>query len=262
MDIMSLIGLIASVLLICYGMADGGNILNFIASGAVAVTVGGAFAALMLTFPLKVFASLPKMLSKIFFSGKYNLDPQHYAMVMTEVATEAKKNGVLSLDKKLPGFKNEFLRKSLQLAVDSEDPEDIREIMETELGYMIERHKDGVRFFEKGATYAPGFGMIGTLSGLINMFAQTENPVGFNSVMAAALITAFYGLVLANVIFLPMGNKLRKMSGDEVLCRQLIIEGTVAIANGEPPKQINEKLMSYIPPEMRTPDKIKRKTGG
>lgn len=260
MDIMSLTGIIASVLLICYGMYDGGNILNFLSSGAAAVTVGGTFAALMLAFPLKVFASLPKMLAKIFMPGKYNIKPEKYVEIMAELAGDAKKHGVLYLENKLHEYNDGFLEKSVRLAVDDEAPETIREIMETELGYMIERHKSGVRFFEKGAVYAPGFGMLGTISGIINMLAASENPIKFNNVMAAALVAVFYGLILANAVFLPMGNKLRKMSDDEVLCRQLIIEGAVAIANGDPPKQIRGKLTSYIPPEMRNQNGINDKT--
>lgn len=256
MDIMSVIGILGSAALLIYGILDGGSIENFINSSSAAITVGGTVAALMITFPMKVFAAMPKLLLKIFLPGEYN--PVKYVTDIVEISTDAKKNGMLYVEEKIPHYKDSFLCKALTLAVDSTAPEEIRHTMETELGYMIERHKSGVRFFEKGAVLAPGFGMIGTLTGLINMLMQTEDPTGITHGMASALITTFYGLIMANVIFLPMGNKLRKRSDEEVLCKQIIIEGVVSIANGETPKQIQEKLDSYIPPSMRKFDKINK----
>ncbi|MCL2775787.1 MAG: motility protein A [Oscillospiraceae bacterium] len=253
MDILSVMGLIAAAGFIIYGITGGGaqlsQITNFFVLSGVAITVGGTFAALMLMFPVKVFASLPKMLAKIFKPQKFNL-PDYIAEVVT-IAHEARKNGILSLEEKLPAYKDEFMRKGLQLAVDSTDPDTIRDIMETELGFMIERHNLGIQFFEKGAALAPGFGLLGTLVGLINMLATLDNPNNLTKGMAVALVTTFYGSLLSNVVFLPMGNKLQKRSDEEVLCKQIIIEGVVAIANGESPKQIQEKLLSYVPPAMR-----------
>jgi chemotaxis protein MotA len=259
MDIMSLIGLVAAAGLLLYGVSDGGSIENFISPGAAAITAGGTLAALMITFPLKTFAALPRLLARIFLPRAFNFDPRKYIADIEEIAVGAKKHGILYLDEKIPEYKDDFLRKGIQLTVDSGSPENIRDIMETDLGYMIERHKSGVRFFEKGAAYAPGFGMLGTLSGLINMLAQAQNPAGITGNMAAALITTFYGLIIANVIFLPLAGKLQKRSEEEVLCKQLVIEGLVSIANGENPKQIQQKLISYVPPAMRMPQKIKNK---
>jgi len=258
MDIMSFIGLIAAAGLLVYGISDGGSVSDFIASGSVAVTAGGTFAALMIAFPPRVFASLPKLLAKIFLPGLYDFNPQKYVGIIAEIADDAKKYGILYLDGKLHDYKDEFIRKGIQLAVDSEQPEAVRDALETELGYMIERHKSGIRFFEKGAAYAPGFGLLGTLSGLIKLLADADDPSKIAGGMAAALITMFYGLILANVIFLPMGNKLKKRSDEEVLCKQLVIEGVVAIIEGGTPSQIKEKLMPYIPPSMRINKKSRK----
>ena len=261
MDIMSLIGLLGAAGLMFYGMVDGGSADNFISASSVAITVGGTFAALMITFPLKVFVSIPKLLAKVFLPRIYDFDPQKYVSYLYEIAYYAKKDGILSVEEKIPEYKDGFLRKAVQLAVDSEPPENIREIMETELGYMIERHKSVIKFFEKGAIFAPGFGMLGTLAGLINMLMQAQDPIGITRGMAGALVTTFYGLILANVIFLPIGNKLQKRSDGEVLCRQLTIEGIISVLNGETPLQIQGKLISYIPPHMRNLEKIRRRIG-
>jgi len=253
MNIMSLIGLIAAALLMIYGISDGGDINNFISPGAAAVTLGGTFAALMLTFPLRTFASMPKLLLRVFFPRTFNFDPRRYITDIEEITVSAKKYGMLYFEEKIPEYKDKFLQKAIQLAVDSEDAETIREVMETELGCMVERHKTGIQFFEKGAVYAPGFGMLGTLSGLVNMLAQAEDPAGITKSMAAALIATFYGLIIANVIFLPLSVRLQKRSDEEALCKQLVIEGIAAVVNGEGPKQIQERLISYVPPAMRMP---------
>ena len=261
MDMLSIIGVIAAVGLMIFGMSDsGGNLMqliNFYDVPSIAITVGGTFASLMIMFPLKVFAALPKMLIKIFKPQQFNLRDSVTEIV--GIAHDARKNGLLSLEENLSDYKDEFLRKGIQLVIDSTDPESLREIMEAELGFMMERHKAGVSFFEKGATLAPGFGMLGTLVGLINMLATMDDPDNLTRGMSIALVTTFYGSVLANIIFLPMGNKLQKRSDEEVLCRQIAIEGIVAVVNRENPNQIREKLISYIPPSMRGTDKIKNK---
>jgi chemotaxis protein MotA len=263
MDIMSIIGLVAAVVLMIFGMAgdveffqgDFRKLMNFVDIPSVAITIGGTFAALMLMFPVKVFASLPKLLLKVFLPQKFN--PQTYILEIVDIAQDVRKNGLLYIDDKISTYKDEFMRKGLQLAVDSTDPEMLRDIMETELGFMMDRHKLGTLFFEKGAGLAPGFGMIGTLVGLINMLKNMD-PTNLMNDMGVALITTFYGSLLANVVFLPMGNKLQKRSDEEILCKQIIIEGVIAIVNGESPPQIREKLVSYIPPAMRNLDRVKR----
>jgi len=253
MDIMSIIGLIGCVGFIFYGIMDSGVINNFFDLPSIVIVVGGTFTALMITFPLKVFAGLPKQLLKIFVPQKFY--PLSYISDIVTIATDVRKSGILSQEDKISDYKDEFLRKGLQLAVDSTETDLLRDIMETELMFMIDRHKLGISFFEKGAALAPGFGMIGTLIGLINMLAGMGDGGDINALVAnmgVALVTTFYGSMLANVLFLPIANKLMQRSDDEVLCKQIVIEGLISIKNGESPKPIEEKLLSYIPPAMRT----------
>lgn len=254
MDILSFIGLFAAIFLMVFGMTDSfkllGNITaNFVDPPSIAITVGGTFATLMLMFPLRTFISLGKIIGRVFFPKKFA--PQEYITQLVEFADVARKGSVLNLEDKISGCKDDFMKKGLTMAVDMVDPDEIRESMETELGFMIDRHKEIHSFFEKGASLAPGFGMLGTLIGLINMLGDMQDIEKLTGGMATALITTFYGSVLANVIFIPMGNKLKKQSDDEILCRQIIIEGILGVTVGETPKKLFDKLYSMIPPKMR-----------
>ncbi|MCL2099702.1 MAG: motility protein A [Oscillospiraceae bacterium] len=258
MDLLSIIGILGAVVLFVVGVSletdpwgfDIDLVNNFLSPTSAVLVVGLTFMCLMLMFPAKVFASLPKMLGRIFMPQKFN--PQSYIGQIVDIAQDVRKNGLLSIDDKIPSYKDEFMKKGLQLAVDSIDPEMIRDIMETELGFMVDRHKLGIQFNERGAALAPAFGMIGTLIGLINMLGDMDDPSALMENMGVALITTIYGCLLANVFFLPFANKLQKRSDEEVLCKQIVIEGVIAIVNGENPKQIREKLVSYIPPHLRS----------
>lgn len=250
MDIMSIIGLLGCIGVVIWGVTDSGELVNFIDRAAVAVTFGGTVTALMITFPLKVFLSVPKMIGKVFASKKFN--PYAYISKVTEIAHEVRSGGVLPLEERLLEEKDDFWKKGMQCVADLSDEDTLRDMLETEVVFMIERHKLGVSFFEKGAGLAPGFGMIGTLVSLINMLMTIDGDV--NSLgpdMGVALLTIFYGSVLANVVFLPIANKLQQRSDEEVLCKQITIEGFVLVINRENPRQIEEKLLSYIPPSMR-----------
>jgi len=253
MDIMSIIGLLGCFGFIVFGIMESGEIGNFIETTSILIVLGGTFTALMFTFPLKVFIGIPKQLLKVFVPQKFN--PRTYIADIVQIATDVRKSGLLSQEDKINDYKDDFLKKGVQLAVDSTEADALRDIMEIELVFMTDRHKLGISFFEKGAALAPGFGMLGTLVGLINMLSgmgEGGDVAQLVSDMGVALITTFYGSILANALFLPIANKLAKRSEEEVLCKQITIEGLISIINGENPRQIGEKLLSYIPPAMRT----------
>ena len=257
MDLFSIIGIVGAFGFIVFGITfvsdtmsfDFGLIWSFLDPTSALLVIGPTFMSLMLMFPGKVFAALPKMLGKVFKPQKFN--PQNYISEIVEIAQEVRKQGLLSIDEKIATYNDEFMRKGLQLAVDSIDPETIREIMESELGFMADRHKAGVSFFEKGAALSPAFGMVGTLVGLVNMLGDLDDPSSLTANMGVAMITTVYGCIFANVVFLPFANKLQKRSEEEVLCKQIVIEGVISIVNGDNPNAIREKLVSYIPPAMR-----------
>lgn len=251
MDIMSIIGLLGCIGFIGFGILNSGELINFYNATSIYIVVGGTFTALMITFPLKVFREIPKQILKLFSPQEFN--PLKYVKNIVQIADDIRKSGFLSQEDKIAEYKDDFLRKGIQLTVDSTDSEMFRDIMETELIFMMERHKLSISFFEKGAALASGFGMIGTLVILVNMLAgMVDGDSSFLiSNMGIALITTFYGAMMANVLFIPAANKLAQRSDDEVLCKQIAIEGLILIINRENPRQIEEKLLSYIPPAMR-----------
>ncbi len=144
-----------------------------------------------------------------------------------------------------------FVAKGLQLAIDGMEPESIREIMETEVGYLQERHKAGAEILTTMATFFPAMGMIGTLIGLVQMLKTMDDPSTIGPSMAVALLTTFYGAVAANLLCLPMAGKLRKRSQEEMLVKEMVIAGIISVANGENPRIVEQKLHSFMPPSNR-----------
>lgn len=253
MDIMSLLGWILAIGLMIFGIifdTDTNQILianlgNFFNIPSIAITVGGTFAALMVSFPLKTFAQIPKHLKIVLFPKKY--DPRKYITELVEFAKEARVNGLLALEDKLNNTKDEFLKNSLMLVVDSVDPEKVKTLLETELDYLDDRHAQAREFYEKGAAFGPAMGMLGTLIGLVNMLQKMSDPDALGPQMAVALITTFYGSLLANVLFTPVANKLKVRHEEEYLCKMIISEGVQAIQAGENPRFIEEKLVQLLP---------------
>jgi len=163
------------------------------------------------------------------------------------------------LDRELSKINDEFMRSGLEMAVDGTEPEVIRGVMETELFYLRSRHKKGQQIFLAMGTYSPAFGMIGTLIGLITMLKSLDDPSSIGLGMAVALITTFYGSLLANLVFLPIAGKLKNKSEEEVAIKELIIEGVLAIQLGEHPRNIRRKMLNFIPPKMRPQESGERK---
>ena len=168
---------------------------------------------------------------------------------------------LLSREDKLNEIAEPFLHNSLMLVVDSVDSEKVRKAMETELEQLDERHALDRRFYEKAASYAPAFGMIGTLVGLILMLGNMSDVDALAKGMAVALITTLYGSLLANIIFLPMASKLKARHEEEFLCKQLVMEGVLAIQEGENPKFIEEKLFKLLPASYKKTEEEKEKDG-
>ena len=230
---------------------------SFIDIPSVAITVGGAFAALMIAFPLSAMAKLPKWVGICFMPNKY--DPADYIDQIVDFAKEARIKGLLSLEDKLASANDEFLRSSLMLVVDSVEPEKVHDLLEAELDKMDERHGEGKSFMEMGSAFAPGFGMIGTLIGLVNMLKDMSDPSSIGPAMATALLTTLYGSMLANLLFSPMANKLGVRHSEEYLCKELIAVGVEAIQAGENPKFIEEKLNLLV---VQKKKKGKKSKGG
>ena len=261
MDLMSVIGWLLGIVMIIFGIvfqkADPtttpptpmgfiwGNLGNFFDAPSLAVVLGGVIAGLMVSFPISIFTKVPKHMKIMFMPTKYN--PRDYIDQIVGLATEARVNGLLSLEGKLNETKDEFLKNSMMLVVDAVEPEKVKILLETELDYLDERHAQDRAFYDKAAAYGPAFGMIGTLMGLVNLLKQLSDPDAIAPAMALALVTTFYGSVLANLIFTPISNKLKVRHEEEYLCKMIVAEGVQAIQACDNPRFIEEKLKQLVP---------------
>ncbi len=251
MDIMTLLGYVLGIGFILLSIMLGddginpGNLAQFYDLPSIMIVVGGTIAAIMISFPLKSLGKIPKHFKIMLLPKKYN--PQSYIEQIVFFAKEARINGLLALEDKLNSVEDPFLKNSLLLVVDSVEPEKVRALLNNELDYMDDRHAQDLSFYLQAAEYAPAFGMIGTLIGLINLLANLSDSAALASSMAVALITTFYGTILANVIFKPIARKLKERHNEEYLCKMIIAEGVQAIQDGDNPTFIQEKLVRLLP---------------
>ncbi|MBO8127205.1 MAG: motility protein A [Firmicutes bacterium] len=249
MDISTIIGIVAGLGLVLYGISDGGNLASFINIPSLAIVLGGTFGALMVQYPLDMVLKLPKITKHAFRTKSWS--PSELITLMVGLAQKARREGLLALEEEAANIDDEFLQKGIQLVVDGTDPELVRNILEVELNFLEERHKVGQNMYLMLGATAPGFGMIGTLIGLIIMLGQLDKPETVGPAMAVALITTLYGSILANLFFNPLGGKLALRSAEEILMKEVIIEGILSIQAGENPRIVEEKLKAFLAPANR-----------
>ena len=249
MDISTVVGLFLGLVFIIGGIVTSGELGSYFHLPSLIIVLGGTIASTLASFPIKNFLNTSKVIKKAFVYKETS--PDEVIEEIISLANVARKEGLLSLEEYAEKLEDEFLKKGIMLIVDGTDPELVRNIMETELVFLEERHMEGQSIFETMGTYAPAFGMIGTLIGLINMLKYLDDPSAIGPNMSVALVTTFYGSMLANVIFLPLAKKLKVRSKSEILVKELMVEGLLSIQAGENPRIIEEKLKTFIPPEMR-----------
>lgn len=255
MEITTIIGYIAVVVAIIFGItfegANGFNFAmleNFINGPSLFITFGGTAFALLAAIPSKYFRNIPKHLKLVFTKDKK--DPYEYVEVITELSREARKKGLLALEDRATTFEDQFLKESVLMIVDAIEPDKLKVWFEQKLNYIQRRNDDERKIYEMGAVFGPAFGMIGTLIGLVNMLKGMNldeggaEMLGLN--MSVALITTFYGSLLANAVFIPLATKLEIAQEREMLYREIVIEGVISIKEGENPKYIEEKLKNFL----------------
>lgn len=249
MDLATIIGILSGLTLIGYTIISGGNLAIFIHVPSMMIVFGGALAATLVNFPLKDVIGVLGVVRNAFKAE----DAQESELVnrFVELSKKARREGILAIDREINKIDDKFMRTGLEMAVDGTEPETIRSVMETELTYLVERHKKGQKIFTSLGTYAPAFGMIGTLIGLIAMLRTLDDPANIGAGMAVALITTFYGAFISNLVFLPIAGKLTNRSDEEIIKKEMIIEGVLAIQYGEHPRNIHRKLLNFIPPKLR-----------
>lgn len=248
MDISTGIGIVGGLVVIVLGIMQSGQITYFIDIPSVLIVLGGTIAAVIASFPLttlKHTLSHPKIIMK---GNKYK--PAEAIEQLIEFATEARKNGLLALEEKAGELEDPFFKRSVMLIVDATEESKLRAMLESEVESMAQRHEDEANIYEKASSYAPAFGMIGTLVGLINMLLEMNLDAGASDAigknMGTALITTFYGCIMANLIFSPIAKKLRIRNDEEILYRMIIIEGVMGIQAGDNPKTLRERLATFL----------------
>ncbi|MDX9703452.1 MAG: MotA/TolQ/ExbB proton channel family protein [Candidatus Auribacterota bacterium] len=252
MDIASLVGIIIGIIALVFGVISGAGLkgfIMFIDIPSAFIVFGGTLAAVLIVCPLEQFLTSIKVITKVFLNKK--VIPVEIITQMIHFATRARREGILALEEEAENVKDTFLRQGIQLAVDGTAPEAIREILENEISAIEERHKDGQNILMAGGMYAPAFGMIGTLIGLILMLASLDNPDSIGPKMAVALITTLYGALIANLLCLPMADKLKTRSKDELMVKELMIEGILSIQSGDNPRLVEQKLNAFLSPKHR-----------
>ena len=249
MDLATVLGIVSGFGLIILAIMMGGGISLFINIPSVMIVLGGTFAATLINFPLKQVIGVFKVVKNAFFSKTQ--PPSELISLLVDFATRARREGILALESAVEGIEDEFLRRGIRLAVDGVEPQLVKDILETEMNYLKERHRLGASILEAMGTYSPALGMIGTLIGLIQMLQQLSDPKSIGPAMAVALVTTFYGAILANIVFLPMAGKLRTRSDEEVLRKEIITHGILMIQTGENPRLIEQKLNAFLPPKSR-----------
>lgn len=261
MDFSSIIGWILGFAIIIFGITLD-KIGNFVDVSSILIVLGGTTFAVVASYPFSELKNIGTHMKILFQGNRYDSGKAIESLV--ELAQTARKEGLLSLEEKAREMEDPFFRKSLLLIVDAMDEEKVRTMLEDEVACMETRHDLGAGIYEKASAYAPAFGMIGTLVGLINMLKEMNLSAGasteLGNQMSIALVTTFYGCVLANLVLMPIAKKLRIRNEEEVLYRQIIIEGVLGIQAGDNPKILRERLTSYL--QQKQQSKLLNDEGG
>jgi chemotaxis protein MotA len=228
---------------------EGGHLGNFANLPAFILIVGGSFGVTIVAFPLSAMKSLVSVTRNAFFEKKMELSDTIRTIV--KFSEKARKEGLLALESEVAKIDDDFLKKGIQLVADGFDMQVTRSILETELNFLEERHKTGETFYATLGGFAPTLGIIGTVLGLVHALGQLEDPSKMGSAIAGAFIATLYGVSFANMIFLPIGSKLKVRHQDEMLIRQVMIEGILSIEAGDNPRITEEKLKVFMPPKAR-----------
>lgn len=248
------LGIISGVSLLFIAIFQQSGYRVFLNAPAIMITLGGTLAAIFISFPLPEVFRVARSSLQIF--RKDIEKPLWVIAIVVRMAFKARQQSLLSLEKDFSTVKNRFLKIGLEMVIDGHNGETIRDVLETEADFVQIRHRGGAHIFKTAGKFAPAFGLIGTLIGLVSMLQNLGGGGGdaaqqVGSGMAVALITTFYGAMMANLFFFPVAEKLGSRSGDEMLTIRIIIEGVLMIQSGVNPRMIETKLNSFLPPHLR-----------
>ncbi len=247
MDISTLGGLVLGIVLIVSAIVMGGSIGAFIDIPSVFIVIGGTMATVFIRFTLGDVINTINVVMKAFFAKLQA--PEEIIQELVTLSNIARKEGLLKLEKQ--PVSDPFLKKAIMYCVDGHDAEFIQEVLEREIDLTIDRHGLGQSIFKSMGDAAPAFGMIGTLVGLVNMLGNMKDPASIGPSMAVALLTTLYGAIIANLISLPIADKLKLRSQQEELNKKLVVEGVLGLQKGLNPRVLEELLKTFLPPKKR-----------
>lgn len=228
---------------------QGGPLTIFLDVPSAMIVLGGTAGTTLVHYPFKDVFDAINVAKKTLLYKEQSINDL-IAQLM-EFANKARKEGILALQGAMENIDDPFLIKAMQMAVDGQEPDTLRNMLLTEIEYIEQRHEKGANIFMSIAAYGPAMGMIGTLIGLVQMLQTMDDPSKIGPAMAVALLTTFYGAVLANALCTPMAGKLKNRSASELLIKTLIIEGMQSILSGENPRIMEQKLHAFIAPKLR-----------
>ena len=251
MDLTTLVGIVLgwACILASILMTPNSGLGLFLNLPSALIVFGGTAAAILMGFRSSDIRSLGRVLRLAFFqplpnAGKIIADFRRYADI-------ARRDGILALEKVTGEVNDPFLLQGMQHAIDGLDPDVIQNLMRTELEYMSARHERGIRLLRQVGQYAPAFGMVGTLIGLVIMLANLKEPGAIGPSMAVAIITTFYGAAIAYLFALPLADKLSLKNGEELILREMMVKGLASIQSGDSPRVVEQKLKVLLPPALR-----------
>jgi chemotaxis protein MotA len=249
MDFGTVLGIVVGFACILAAITMHGSLKDFVDIPGAMVAFGGSTSALFIMFPMKKVLGVFGVVKNCFFTKLP--DPRVELARLTQLATAARRDGLLALEKEVGNIKDPFLIRGLEMVVDGTSKEILEETLTTELTCIQERHGVGKKIFDQLGASLPAFGMVGTLIGLIQMLGQLDDPSKIGAGMAVAMVTTFYGAFVANMVYLPLAGKLEARSKEETLLRELMIRGLVSLVEGDPPRSMETKLKAFLAPKAR-----------
>lgn len=223
---------------------EGGHVGQLVNLPAALIVLGGTFGATLVGLSAQQLRELPAVLKQAFVHSRNDL--YQVIRLLVQLSDKARRDGLLALESDAQAAPNEFLRNALQMAIDGTDPELVRDILQLEISFVEERHRQGEQIFTSMGGYAPTMGVLGTVMGLIHMMSRIENPSQMGPAIATAFVATLYGVSFANLLFLPIASKLRARHAEEILLREVIVEGVLAIQSGENPRIVEQRLRAFL----------------
>jgi len=250
MDFATLFGFVGAFTMVALAILLGGSLLHFMDLPSILIVFAGTFGVVTISFSLQEIVRAQKVMLSVLINR--SRDIEDVAIEVLQLSERARKEGVLALQQSMDALEDRpFLHKALVMVVDGTSADDVERIMKSEIAAMAMRHKRSADVFTRSAEIAPAMGLIGTLIGLVQMLGNLADPSTIGPSMAVALITTFYGAILANMVFSPIATKLARNSADEVLLNTVYLTGALSIGRQENPRRLEMMLNTVLPPAKR-----------